>query len=85
MKIVITEGCTAYNTTIDGVSLSDLPKKYIEDVLLDKVLSELKRRVLQNNIDINSIIQLIEYDNYESSKERCDQCGDYVTTTTWNI
>jgi hypothetical protein len=85
MKIVITEGCTAYNTTIDGVSLSDLPKKYIEDVLLDKVLSELKKRVLQNNIDINSIIQLIEYDNYESSKEPCDQCGDHVTTTTWNI
>jgi hypothetical protein len=85
MKIVIREGCTAYNTTIDGVSISDLPKKYIEDVLLDKVLAELKKRVLQNNIDINSLIQVIEYDNYESSEEPCDQCGDHVTTTTWNI
>lgn len=84
MKIIITEGCTAFNITVDGVSISDLPKATYT-VVVNKIIDNIRERVLKNNISLDSLINLLEYNNYETSEEPCDQCGDTVTKTTWEI
>ena len=84
MKIVIMEGCTAFNTSVDGVSLVDFSKKELED-FLDKLLAKIREDVVDHAIQIDSVIQLMQYDSYKSDEEPCEQCGDYVTKTTWEI
>ncbi len=84
MKIIITDGCVAGDTTIDGFSIGEFDKKQFED-FLDKVLAKVREDVMEHAIAINSVIELMQYDNYESDEEPCDQCGDSVSTTTWEI
>ena len=84
MKIVITEGCTAYNTSVDGVSVCDMDKKQIEEIY-DKMLIKLKEGLIDNTINFNSLINIFQYDDYKVDDEPCEQCGDCVSTTIWEI
>ena len=84
MKIEVIAGCTAYNTLIDDVSLSDKSKD--EQIqILDTILAKIKEDVLSGGININSVIDLVQYDKYVNDNEPCEQCGDCITTTTWHI
>lgn len=84
MKIVITEGCTAYNTTVDGVSVCDIDKKQMEEIY-DKMLIKLKEGLIDNTISFNSLINNFQYDDYKVDEHSCEQCGDSISTTTWEI
>ena len=83
-KIEITEGCTAFNTTINGESISDLPEEYVDQVI-DYVLAQIRESYNRKEIGFNNIIQVLHYDDYEHDPTICEQCGDSVSTTTWNI
>ena len=34
---------------------------------------------------LTDLVEVFQYDEYESDEYPCEQCGDYVSTTTWEI
>lgn len=83
-KFVRTTGCTAFNFTVNDECIVDIPEEKQEEII-DYLLIKLKERFKENNIHLEYIVEMFEYDNYEHDPESCDQCGDTVQTTTWNI
>lgn len=84
MKIEITEGCIAFGTTVDGVNICDMSKEqYME--IVDKILSAIRTGIVENTVSFDSLINCLPYDNYEHDDNVCEQCGDTVDKTTWNI
>lgn len=90
-KIIISEGCLAFYTTVDGKMLygedfqKDVMSEQERGELIDYLLVKVKENVKQGSIAINSLIELFQYDNYESGDEPCDQCGDTVSKTYYEI
>lgn len=84
MKIIIAEGCTAFNTTVDGKSLCDYNNKEIERIY-DYVMQRIREGLIDNTVSFNSLVQILQYDGYELNDEDCDQCGDRVSYTIWEI
>jgi hypothetical protein len=83
MKFVITQGCTAFNFTVDDKRFDDLPREEKEKVI-DHVLSKVKEQVLNNHIGFQGILEHFQYDSYDVGP-KCDSCGDSVVTTVINI
>jgi len=77
-------GCTAFNFLVNGNSLSDIPKND-QDEILDYLFVKIKEGIKENTIQLESVVQLFQYDDYEHDDHVCGQCGDTVSTTTWNI
>jgi hypothetical protein len=77
-------GCTAFNFLVNGNSLSDIPKND-QDQILDYLFVKIKEGIKENTIQLESVVQLFQYDDYEYDDHVCGQCGDTVSTTTWNI
>jgi hypothetical protein len=83
-KIVISEGCTSFYTTVNDKDISDLtPKEYNE--FLDYLCVNLKRQIKNNTVSIQSLIGIFQYDDYIFDKETCEQCGDTNSKTVWKI
>jgi hypothetical protein len=83
MKVVQTYGCTAASFTVDGVEVNDLTdeeKQKFEDVLF----ANLREALRDHSLTHERLVECLQYDDYETS-EPCDQCGDSVSTTTWNL
>lgn len=78
------EGCTAFNFLVNGETLSDLPEEKQEEIL-DYLLAKFKEEFKQKSVSISNLVELFQYDDYEHDDHVCDQCGDTVSTTTWNI
>ena len=83
-RIVETTGCTAFDFQVNGVSLSDMPQKD-QDELLDYLLQKVKEGIAEQTILLQQVVQLFQYDDYEHDNQVCGQCGDSVSSTTWNI
>jgi len=83
-KFVETTGCTAFDFTANGKSLSELTSEE-RDELLNHLFIKIKEGVDGQAILLESVVQLFQYDDYEHDPNICEQCGDTVTTTTWNI
>ena len=77
-------GCTAFNFLVNGNSLSDIAKND-QDEILDYLFVKIKEGIKENTIQLESVVQLFQYDDYEYDDHVCGQCGDTVSTTTWNI
>jgi hypothetical protein len=77
-------GCTAFNFLVNSKSLSDIPKND-QDEILDYLFVKIKESIKENTIQLESVVQLFQYDDYEYDDHVCGQCGDTVSTTTWNI
>ena len=77
-------GCTAFDFLVNGKSLSDIPKND-QDEILDYLFVKIKEGIKENTIQLESVVQLFQYDDYEYDDHVCGQCGDTVSTTTWNI
>ena len=83
-KIVETTGCTAFDFTVNGKSISDYNNNEL-DHILDYLLLKVKESVKDNTILFENVVHLFQYDDYEYDDYVCGQCGDTVSTTTWNI
>jgi len=83
-NIEMSEGCTAFYTLVNDKNINDMSEQE-RDEFVDYLLAEIKQRVKENNVSIDRIIQLLEYDRYETDKYNCEQCGDVTTRTYWNI
>jgi len=83
-KFVETTGCTAFDFTVNDKSLSDIPQND-QDQILEYLLLKIKEGIKDNTIQLENVVQLFQYDDYEHDDHVCGQCGDTVSTTTWNI
>jgi hypothetical protein len=88
-KIVKSEGCTSYATTINGKDIYDelgpMPQQEIDE-LVDYVCSKLKEQVKNGEIQyIDDLIKCFEYVSYNVESGSCETCGDSVSHTTWEI
>jgi hypothetical protein len=84
MEIVISQGCTAFYTLVDGVDINDMKPEEL-NIFIDTLLTKLKTQILENTVNLNSVIECFQYDEYNQDEHSCDQCGDSVSRTTWNI
>jgi hypothetical protein len=83
MKIVMYEGCIQADLTFNGVSESVLTS-YEMEMILDRLLPELRARVLRGNISLRNVVQLFEPSDHAEGSV-CEQCGDSPSSTTWEI
>ncbi len=83
-KFVETTGCTAFDFTVNDKSLSDIPQND-QDEILEYLLLKIKEGIKDNTIQLENVVQMFQYDDHEHDDHICGQCGDTVSTTTWNI
>jgi hypothetical protein len=83
-KFIETTGCTAFDFTVNGKSFSDITNEE-HDEILNYLFLKIKEGINEQTILLENVIHLFQYDDYEYDDHICEQCGDTVTTTTWNI
>ena len=83
-KFVETTGCTAFDFTVNDKSLSDISQGD-QDEILEYLLLKIKEGIKDNTIQLENVVEMFQYDDYEHDDHVCGQCGDTVSTTTWNI
>ena len=81
MTIKVTTGCTAY-----GIKVNDVPFEMMEDTepTIDYIFDKLRESYDDGCISLTSIIELFQYDKIEDGGD-CDQCGDHITSTYYEI
>ena len=83
-KFQETTGCTAFNYTVNGKSLSELSEQEYNE-MRDYVFARIKDELTDHTILFEDVVRLFQYDHYESDLNPCEQCGDTVDTTIWNL
>lgn len=83
-KFVESTGCTAFDFTVNNKSFSELSDQEYNE-MLDYLFSKVKEGLQDQTILLENVIHLFQYDDYEHDPTVCEQCGDTVATTTWNI
>jgi hypothetical protein len=83
-KFVETTGCTAFDFTVNDKSFSDVSKSEYDE-MLNYLFEKIKEGVGEQTILLEDVVKLFQYDEYEYDPHVCEQCGDTVSTTTWNI
>jgi hypothetical protein len=83
-KFVKTDGCTAYDFTVDDVSVANIPREK-EYAIFDYLIERIREKFDNREIQLLDIVEIFACDDYEYEKDPCDQCGDTVSWTTWEI
>jgi hypothetical protein len=53
--------------------------------MLNYLFEKIKEGISEQTILLADVIHLFQYDDYEHDDYRCESCGDYRSSTTWNI
>jgi uncharacterized UBP type Zn finger protein len=83
-KFIETTGCTAFDFTVNGKSFSELSQQEYNE-MLDYLFVKIKEGISEQTILLEDVVKIFQYDDYEYDPHVCEQCGDTVSTTTWNI
>jgi len=88
-KIVISEGCTANAITFNDKDWSGEYEPTLMSVserndAVEYLLDQIREGLKDGTVIINELIECFTPDETEYS-ETCDQCGDSVTTRTWEL
>lgn len=83
-KIVETTGCTAFDFSINNKTISDYTKEELDEIL-DYLFVKVKEGINENTILFQDVVKLFQSDDWEHDPNVCEQCGDTVSTETWNI
>jgi hypothetical protein len=83
-KFIETTGCTAFDFTVNEKSFSELSTTEYDE-MLNYLFEKIKEGIGEQTILLQNVVQLFQYDDYEYDPTVCEQCGDTVSTTTWNI
>lgn len=83
-KIIETTGCTAFGLTVNGKDLDELSEQEYDE-MLDYLFVKMKEGLKESTISFNEVMQLFQSDEWEHDPEPCGQCGDTVSSETWNI
>jgi polyhydroxyalkanoate synthesis regulator phasin len=89
-KITISEGCTAFCTEINGkvVGGEDPRYSFTEekiDELIDYLCERFKEERKQGTVLLDDLIKCFQPDSWHYDEEFCDQCGDTVSSQTWEV
>ena len=83
-KFVETTGCTAFNFTVNNKPISEISEEEKNEIL-NYLFEKVKESIKENTIQLESIVGLFPYDDYEHDPEPCSSCYDTISRTTWNI
>ena len=83
-KFLETTGCTAFDFNVNDNSFSDMTNKEYDE-MLDYLFVKIKEGLSENTIQLQNVVQLFQPDDWEYDDHVCEQCGDTVSSTTWNI
>ncbi len=83
-KFIETTGCVAFDFTVNSHSFSELSVQEY-DTMVDYLFVKIKQGLKEQTILLEDVVKLFQYDDYEYDDYSCEQCGDTVSTTTWNI
>jgi hypothetical protein len=84
MKIIKTDGCTSHGWTFDGKDLQEISPEQQEQIFVFLCL-RLNEQIKNGCRSLTDLVEVFLYDDFESDEYPCNQCGDYVSTTTWKI
>ena len=77
-------GCTAFGFYINEEPIANISAEKQEEIL-DYLFSKIKEGIKENSIQLEGVVQLFQYDDYEHDPEPCSSCYDTISTTTWKI
>lgn len=80
MKIIKSQGCTAFYTRVDDRDLDELSKEEKES-LLERLIKIHKLQGIDSTI--NMLLDNIEYEFEDDG--RCEQCGDSVHRQIYDL
>jgi hypothetical protein len=83
-NIIITEGCTAFDFSVNGKSVSEFSNEE-HSQLVDHLLLKIKEEIAEQTILLQDIVRLFQPDDWKSDTNPCEQCSDYLRSTTWNV
>jgi hypothetical protein len=83
-KFVETTGCVAFDFSVNDHAFSDMSDNEYNE-MLEYLFVKIKEGLKENTILLRDVVELFQYDDYESDSVPCSQCFDTVSTTTWNI
>jgi hypothetical protein len=83
-KFVETTGCTAFNFTVNDKQFSEL-SDHEYDEMLNYLFLKVKEGIKEQTTLLEDVVRLFQPSDWEHDPEPCDQCGDTVSTTIWNI
>jgi hypothetical protein len=89
-KITISEGCTAFYTEINGKIVGDEyePNRFPDeeiDELVDYLCIKFKEGLKESTVQLDDLIKCFQPDSWHHDSTSCDQCGDSVSATTWEL
>jgi hypothetical protein len=83
MNITKTTGCMAYSTRVDGNDINDLSQFQLDEAF-ELIVARIRTSIITAS-KLESLLEEIPSDEYTSTKEPCESCGDYVDTHTWKL
>ena len=83
-NIIISEGCTSFYTKVDDRFLDEIDQEEYNN-LVDYLLEKVKIHINERTILIDDLIKLFQYKHIEYDEDICDQCGDDVVRTYFEI
>ena len=83
-KFVETTGCTAFNFTVNDKQFSELSDQEYDE-MLNYLFIKIKQGIKEQTTLLEDVVKLFQPDDWEHDPNICEQCGDSVSTTTWNI
>lgn len=89
-KIVISRGCTAFYTEVNGkiVGCEYEPSRLTEsetEELVQYLASKLSESIRCGEVSLDSLIELFPYADEEYDNTVCESCGDTVTRTIYEL
>lgn len=83
-KIKLTEGCTAFDFSVNDKSVSEHKEEELNEIL-DYLFVKVKEGIKENTIQFSDVVHLFQPNDFKYDKLNCEQCGDSVSTTLWEI
>jgi hypothetical protein len=84
MKIKEFTGCTAFAFTFDGISECDLTEKRRLEII-NYLFEKMREGLTDGTVTLQTLVKCFQYDDYGSEDSPCEQCGDTVSWTEWDI
>jgi len=87
-KIIKSEGCTSFGTTVNGQNVYGEFERMSESQInefVDYLCEKFKEELKDNTVSLDDLIGCFQYDSCETEDGHCEKCGDSMTETTWNI
>jgi hypothetical protein len=77
-------GCTAFDRLINGKRESEYSPEEIKE-MIDYLLPKVRQMIDENSLDLFALVSIFPYSDFKYDSESCEQCGDSVSETIWEI